>query len=471
MIALDLPQLFIDDIELILSGADLSLLRQMTILLDRLSYRQELAFDGDRNTSSHTAGDYRVWWGSLMYRDGMDDLVVKTYSASYGSANLKTYINGVEKATVAASSASTATIDISSGYTDGQILEIAVYTSGNATKTSTHWVTDIYATPVVVSSSWPTLLTFNGIYNSGRLNLLRDALQYLFDRVNAVPLGAQIGYVHSPSSHKVQSAILYNGSVARNVAGEVLKIVGSNTIFNTAEHYTVEINGATVYTSPTYTLGTTNNLTPAGIDLSAYTLGARQRMAIIAHITNASNQPAQGGGTNSRYSFSVIRSQADASGYAVATPPTDFAAAAAITDPTLDGRLNALVTMLNNIKARLDARPELWNRVRAVRRRPAHDDHENTKLARQYPHVITRRGDRLVIRGKGVSIGWGGITLKTKEGALDYDDYTFAHEQQAVSGEKYETQTIYLDSLPALYPGTPYYLFGGDIVYCSEYLI
>jgi hypothetical protein len=186
-------------------------------------------------------------------------------------------------------------------------------------------------------------------------------------------------------------------------------------------------------------------------------------------VTDSSNQN-KFATVNSRYMFNALRVECDViDGYPVATPPTAFVTNASIASTTLDTQLNAIITMLNAIDTRLDGVPQLWNRARAVRRSFAQDDRQLAKLKMRFPHRIVRRGDKLIVRGKGVSLGWGGIVLESGEAGLDYDKYKFAREETVIDGEHYDTAIVYYDALEALYPGQPLYIYGTDVVYAAEH--
>jgi hypothetical protein len=409
-----------------------------------------------------------MWWGSIIWRTGMTSLVITGAATSFGSTTLKVYVNGVLKATVTPSASWSTTISISTGYADGDFLSIDILTFGNTTDTSTFIITDAYLTPITVTSSWPGVPSFSGTYNATKLNQLIDACQNLWDRINAVPLPAGLGHVWAPATHKPETHTIYHGAIARNFSNDVLRIYGSVLINNTAEYYTVALNGSIVYTSPTYAAGTTNTIAVSQA-LTAYTIGARVQVAIKAVVTDSSNQDVNAT-VNSRYTLNAIRTEADSSGYPVASPPTEFATNTSIASTTIDSRLNAIATMLTNVNTRLNALPELWNRARAVRRRFAIDDQQNVKLQRRYVHRLVRRGDKLVVRGKGIRIGWGGYAVENSEGGDPYSVYKFAHEESLVDGEHYQTATVYLDSLEGLFPGSPYYIAGYDAVGAFEYI-
>jgi hypothetical protein len=469
MPVLSLPAFFVDDVNTPISAADLNMHRDAAIQLDGLSQRVVGCFDGAApSAASHAAGDYRVWWGALRFQTGMTTLTLLGTSANFGSATLKAYLDGsgTASATITPSASWSQNITLS-GRADGDIIPIEVRTSGNATKTSKHLVTDVYGTPIVVASSWPGVPSFAGTYNAARLNQLTNACQNLWDRITAVPQTPTVALLYADATHKIGTITLYHGAVGRYQSNDILRVWGYVICNNTAETYTIYVNGVAAYTSATLTVGNTYQIYVA-IALT-HTLGTRVEVQIDATVSDASNQnPYQT--QNSHYSFLVLASAADGFGYSAQTPSAAFVGNTSISDTTLNSRLNTIASMLSAVDARLSARPELWNRARASRRLYAQDAHEQAKLKRRYPLYAVRRGDRLVVRGKGVVLGYGATTVPTKDELLDYYNYTFASEQTVVPDDALSTQTIYLDQFAGLFPGTPYALFGTDLVYASEYL-
>jgi hypothetical protein len=469
----DLPPAFVNNINLPISSTALNQLLVAAMQLDGWSYRKAALFDGQNmGYGAHPAGDHRIWWGAVRWRTGMTTLTLTGYAASFGSATIKVYLNGsgTAAATNTPSASCSGTVRIASGYSDGDIILIELRTFGNTTKTSLYTVRDIYTSPVVVSSSWPGVPTFAGTYDSTRLNQLINACQNLYDRIAAVPIPATMGHFWASATHKVDTVVLYLGSVCRFISNDILRVIGQSTIFNDAEHLEIFLNGALVHTSSTWGINTTNSIY-VPISLASVTLGARADVEIHAVVTDATTNAALFANgemeLNSRYSLLVLRSEADGSGYAAATPPTEFAGDTSISAATLNSRLNAIATILNNVKTRLDANSVLWDRARAVRRRYAQDEHEYTKLGQVYTPIFQRFGDTLVVRGKNVSIGWAARIIDPQDDAWREYKYHYAQSQSVISGDKVDTQIVSLDAFPGLVQGAVYSL-SGDIHYASE---
>jgi hypothetical protein len=97
------------------------------------------------------------------------------------------------------------------------------------------------------------------------------------------------------------------------------------------------------------------------------------------------------------------------------------------------------------------------------------DQEQNTKLLSEYQPRIVRFGDRIIVRGKNVAIGWGAKIID--EGNDPWLQYTFKYDktQTIISGDKVDTQTFQLGQVTGLFPSQPYYLTG-DVIYAAEYL-
>lgn len=482
--SLDLPGPFIDDKDIPHSSADFNQIRAACIDLDGYTAGRRMPVfasgapqrDGDA-AIKHSAGDYRIWWGAFRWTTGMDTLTVEGETADY---NLLVYLDASLEATITGGSTFSEDIDISAGFTDGQIVTVNIFTSGNPDNdprdptdyTSLFRIDDIYAHPIEVASTWPGVPTFSGTFNAARFNQLLDAATYIWDRVRAVPIVPFISTIYTLATHRQETLQMFDGSVGRYAANEVFRVVGTLNCRTNAEHYEIEYGGTT-YTSATYTAG--QNVAISHPFALTQTLGTRIPVYIRAvveddfYIDNA--------GIFSTYSFTVMRSEADGDGYATATPPSVWTAGESIAVGALNSRLNALATMLDDAKARLDATPELWNRARAARRPFAKDETQHTRNYKRHAMLFQRQGGVLIVRGKGIKIGYGAITVKPPAvkgeqlEPVNWSDFSFAFEQSVGSeGDTVQTHTVMLDSLPGLRPTMLYYVFGPSIEFAAEYV-
>ena len=136
MAVLDLPAIWVSDVNVPLSAADLNLLRDMAIMLDGLCYRRMNVtnssgpqFDGDA-ADWHSAGDYRQSWWGLRFTTGMTTLTILGACAT----QIDIYLNGALNTTQATSASFTKNITLS-GYTNGDIILIEIKTNGNPSST------------------------------------------------------------------------------------------------------------------------------------------------------------------------------------------------------------------------------------------------------------------------------------------------------------------------------------------------
>lgn len=474
---LSLPGLFVDDVDVPLSAADLNQVRDACVLLDGLTFRRLTATcsSGAQTRGDaadwHSRGDYRQsWWGGF-FRSGVTTLTIEGVS----DVQLDLYLNGVFNSSQAAAPAGFTKNITLTGLSDGDAVLLEVRTNGNSSTTAGYStlqrIDDVYMSPVVVASAWGGVPTFAGTYNAARLNQLLDAAQYIWERVIAVPIIPVVGGQLVQASHRQETIRLFDGSIGRYASNEVLRVYGTLNCRTNAEHYEIDY-GATTYTSATYTAG--QDIAIAHAFTLTHTLGTRTPVRIRAVVED--NTYRDYPSVFSSYTLLAVRSEADSAGYATQTPPVAFVADTSLSDTTLNSRLNALATMLSTAKARLDARPELWNRLRLMRRVYAKDDAQVERNARVYAGSFVRQGDRLVVRGKGVKVAYGARSLKPPEKEnepINYSDFTWAVEQSIGQQEDtVQTSIVYLDSLDGLELGMRYFLFGaGALEVGLEYLI
>lgn len=458
-----------------LAAHELNVLRGNAIVLDQLSQRIEAAFDstgayGDQvSYNLHPLGDFLLWRGGLRWRTGHTTLTLEGTAASFGSTDLLITVNGVLKDTVAAATNWSSSFSIAAGYANGDILDIRVTTSGNASKTSAFHVEDVYATPVTnLGVAWPgSFATFAGTYTAADLQELSTAQEYLFNVIAATPFLPHLAHVWRNGTHKPQSYTLWNGSVEYRAVGDTIRIAG-NVTFNTTESnllaFVISPGGSYTATivDGTGLIGTSATFDEVLAFPGGTSVGDYARVHLIDEcVIQAPPWP-----HNNLYNLLVLRTEP---AIATASPPAVSAANTSVTATTVNSRLNAIATMLNTIKTRVDASTS-FTRTRAMRYKYAVDDHQAAKFARTYPQTFVRRGARLIVKGKNVVLAFGPITFEQDEdGATDYAKFKYMFEQTLIGGETEETQRVYLDSIKGLFPGTTYYLIG-EIVYAAEFL-
>ncbi len=134
----------------------------------------------------------------------------------------------------------------------------------------------------------------------------------------------------------------------------------------------------------------------------------------------------------------------------------------------LKSRLNAIAYRLSLTKTLIDNNPLVFQRSYIVR--PGfHTRTEDwgflfkTNLMR----FEKRRGARLFVRGKGVSVLYGPITV---DATKEEFDYKFQYEKEIIPGDKMMSTYIYLDTMDGLFMGMPYYVRGNILYYAAETL-
>jgi hypothetical protein len=126
--------------------------------------------------------------------------------------------------------------------------------------------------------------------------------------------------------------------------------------------------------------------------------------------------------------------------------------------------------MLSAIKTRIDANSFMWNRARAFRRRFGDVNQEQDgKLRLQHTPIAQRFGERLLVRGKDVQIGWGARIIEAVEDDWKQYKYKYDKTETLISGDKIDTVIYQLDQLAGLFPSQLYALTG-DVEYACSFL-
>jgi hypothetical protein len=462
----------------IISADTVNRWRNAAIELDQLSYRTFNGFMSSPKyiTATPTRADkdaypdatkstdtYRLWRGSIAYRPGMTDLVFEGALTKKKSESLHFYVNGTDKGNVSTNGGFSFTVDISTGYTSGQVLELQVNRVGKTSNTDSdanggnptnYKILDVYAGPITGFSSWPGVPTFTTSYSAAQGQQISSACTWLRDRIYAHNMPASIGYFWVPSTHKPETYDMWRGGVLRANADDIFRIIGDCTIYTSAEVVKVYLDGALMETYPSsgvMTRETTHTL-DFSIDLSSLTVGTRGELVIQVICTSPSvDDDGNPVTTDSVYNFTQLSTEA-ATQYPVASAPTALVAGATVTQTTLTSTLNSICTILSAIKSRIDANPNVWNRMYAMRRRPGADTHETNKWRNTYVHEIERRkGTTLFVSGKGSELDWGGIKNTDPDNPYKYE---FNQKETLTPDDSYETALTYLTTIVDLQPGT-----------------
>lgn len=485
--------LFVDDVGMVLSNADLVALRNNVAMVDSLSYRRMPCFDSSSanftNTPSfyHGSGDdwsrWRVWKGAVRWQTGVTSLNVNGYAkrATGGSETLTIYANGVSQAVItpSATGATFSSVTGFTGYTDGQIVTIEIRITGGSQNGSGRYIIHgIFASPIDYTGfAWPSAPTFAGTYSATLLNQLVSACNWLYNRMAAVPMVAGLAQMHQLGPFNLAGNItasgapLYYGAILRGYTEDTLTI--SFYLVNQScpgTRYLVYLNGALMATGPTHGPGSFSDV--AVIPLTSISVGSKAEVSIFAQVTAEHADRSQW--KFNYWSIALVRSQPDygsGSNYPFASLVAAPSGESTITTATLNTFLNSLSTALNNAKSRIDTNSVIWARSYAMRQWYGAGDLASNAEDEQHrarPRLV-RLSDRLLLRGKSVKVGYGAITVPMTDKGLGFNQYTHANEETAIDSETEATKVVYLDSYKGLFPGSAYYLTGA-CTYAAELL-
>lgn len=473
------------------SATDFNTLRSAAGLIDHWTYQRVPAFDSttgvDTNTPGYfsTATPLRIWWGAVRFMSTCTTLTVEMKGALTGSESIKVYWNGTDvsgSGTLAMTltppgsfGAFSGTYTLPGGLTDGAVYQVEIRIEGAHTAAATYQVQDVYLSPIS-KSGWVAAPTFTtSTVNAANLNALAFSLQWLYERIHMVPMVPHLGLFYNlgpfkdPSSGDPQHTDrpLFYGSVGKYYSNAILRIGGTIiSATTTGWNFKVYLNGTLAYTSSTYGIGTQNIYVP--LALTSYTLGTRVAVAILASATN-------GGTANplrfTHWSFGIIRAEEDGSGWPYASLPAKFVGPATGTSTwsTVVTNLGSLSTIANNAKSRIDARPELWARSRALRRHYTRNAvTEGLLVSRARPHIPARVGSELYIKGTNTEVQWGVLNAPTID--ANYNGWeTWGWSQKQQVNDSATGALVYLDDLPGLDMGSAYTIWN-DPLYAAEYL-
>lgn len=480
--AFETPPTFVDNVDMVLGEAAMDTLTDNTMLLDELSFRGPDVTNSSAGKDTSTPGYYVGTGGEVIYRGsfqkqtGMTTLTIEGWAQKGASESFQLLLNGALMQTLAVPNGTTFTLSCSlSGLSVGDVGEVVVQISGSgyggSGVSTKYMIYNDYVSPVTVGAVWTAPSTFAGTYNATLSNGLSNAQIYLAQALNAIPrvaFPAQY-YVHG-SSVTGDVYPLWYGAVERANGNNTLNIrIMPMIMANQAEYYRVKVNGSIVYTGATMSAGQTRD-DYLSIDLSSFSAGTRLE-AIIETVVTTGPAAGPSGDRNSRYHLWAVRMSNSAPG--VASAPADFTAGELISATTVNTRLNAMVSTLTAIKARLDANPRIFGRVPLMRRMYGRSDGQYAVFgpANTYAQRFTRVGARLVVRGKGVKVAWGAMSTKSDKTTTNVYMVDFAHSLNLTDGDQYQTKTIWLDALTGLRRGQAYSIIGTDVVYAAEYLL
>lgn len=470
---------FTDNVGQLVSREDFTVVRDNVAYIEALSYRSPMpGFPSSGGVETGTPGSYNsnssdpIWFGNLRFQSGLTTLTIEGTAVGYGSALIKVYVDNVLRMTITPGATWSGTWAMS-GFIDGQVMDLEVRlttASGTVSTTAKVVVEAIYATPIVYSPTWPATPTFTTAWTAAQLNQLQNAIIWVLNRMNAVPIRPDLavlfglGPFFDSSQDPWSRRPVYYGAVGRWFSNSQFRLAGH--VYNGSSpglRMEIEFNGTIVYTSPNLAIGTT--LLQVVLPLTSYTIGANIQVAVFGNCTSQGPGPYQ----FSRWTMNAVRSEVDGSAIystLTATPAADTSLAVA----TLAAYLNNLSTTVLAAYNRVIATTTVFNRVWAVRRWfSKSNEWKDSGRKRGRPRFV-RTGDRLIVRGKGLSVNWGPMKVENTDRGLDFDGGTWAYSQNVIDTETIETKIVYLESMAGLDIGVPYFIMG-DCSWAEERIL
>ena len=454
---------FSDNIGQMLSSEDLSLLRGNALYAEMLSYRTMPGFASSGSVDTRTPnyypndGTYPLGFGNLQFRTGMTTLTVTGTSANPGSMTFQVLVDGNLRITISPVANWSGTWTFA-GYADGQVMEIqiqAVYSAGGAPANASFVITSVYGSPISFGLAWPGTPTFTTAWTAALLNQLCDAASWVYNRAAATPIRPDLSILYGLGPYSGNNQPLYYATVGRHFSNSQFAFSGQ-VANDSSPGLVLQIyfDGVLVYTGPNLAIGTTDIFFT--LSLAAYSVGQLITVAVFLNNTTAAVRTSW---SYCRYIIRACRSQVDTSAIYASIPATP-ADGIAVSVATVAAYLNSLSSTVLAAYNRIQATPAVFNRSWAVRRFfSKFNNFSDTGQVRGRPRFI-RNGHRLTVRGKGLSIAWGPISVPTNVRGLEFDDYTMLNNQAITGGDTIQTQTIYLDTLPGLAYGIPYFVLG-----------
>ena len=452
-----------------LSYSDVNLARNNALALDAATLIGRRAFtDQISYLAASSFNPSPLFRGGFQFRTGLTTLTIVIVATIPGSTHTaRVYVNNAgSPTTTQALTTGTNTINVTIsglGFQDGWVIDVDIDVQRTSGAIGAYEVRDAYVSPYSATpfSAWPGVPTFGAI-SAANLNQLGSALEHLRQRVWYMPYPAPVGILWRPlHAHGPSTRQLWRGSIARsNGANRLDMTIGYLNTNTPAEKMHLYINGSLVASTPTISTGNVGAYT-FSVDLSGYGNETVLQLELVQEvITELATVGQVGTRWSLRWGETIIASPT------YATPPATSTVRESLTFTALQSRLNAIGTILSTVKSRIDAAPDLFNRVRLFRMMPVLDD---TQRAYFRPQMVTRSlrwRDVLVVKGKGVKLHWGQLrTTKTDTAIWEWET---TRSQELVGGESVEVKQIHLDMLPGLMPGTFYSATGDDVRFIGE---
>ena len=472
--------LFYPSASQVLLASDLNQVREAARLIDAWSYRNEAALDSTSSLDTGVPGymptstPLRIFWSAVRFVTGCTTLTIEGHGSMTGSEVLRVYINGTD-VTTSGTLLGTITLPgvygaFSQGFavsgTDGDVITVELVIVGAHLSTAIYTIDDVYLSPIT-KSGWlaaPSFAAVADATDATKLNQLTFSLQWMYERLRMVPMPARQALFYNLGPFKTGDAQhvnrpMYHGSVGKYYSNNYLRIkMYVISTITTGWNFSVLLNGVFVYISSIYGIGA--QAIDQSLSLASYTIGTRVRIAILATCTNQGTVSAI---RFTRWSNGVMHAVADSGGWPYATLPAEFSKPNTLTNAnTLRAALASLSTIVNDAKTRIDGRPELWARSRAVRRHfTRNGETEGLLIARARHSFWQRTGSELFVKGSDIKVAYGPVSVDVDSESNGWEKYRHLKEEDV--GDAQAGISVYLDDLEALDYGMAYRLLGNPI--------
>lgn len=425
-----------------------------------------------------------LWKGGFHYRLGLTTARFVVYGkeiSGSGDNDIVFYLNGVERGRIDANIGGRnvggfQTVELpiySYGYTDFDIITVEVVIIKRGTgdpMLGTYYIFDAFVYPLsaVAISAYGGVPTFGSV-NATNLTQLSNSIDAIAERVSLVPNPINTNVVKwmGTSNPRYPTVKYFKVSPTNN-----------NQLFKTSIYYMcrqtsakirVTINSINFDFGP-YTYG--QNVTiPVSINLISNGMSYDQNYlgAISEVVLTPAPGTADGSFVFSRISIGPM--YLESTGFSLLTTPTQFTMLESLSFSTLQTRLNALSAVVDEAYTRMNG-TLVYNRAQMFRGRFALDAGQEQQWDTTLVPSIYRQGDVIWVKGQGLKIGYGPVTIKVKADSKPNDtwEYEYLYEEDLLDGDKISQGYFYLDQFKGLYPGMIYYIFGKEIIYAAEHL-
>lgn len=420
-----------------------------------------------------------VWRGGFQYRPGLTTARFRYYSKTNpgsGNGHFFIYFNTTLVYSATCNQGGLITVDIAingMGYTDQEIVSVYIVQRNDTGDTGDVFFNDVYVLDAyvfpmasVVTTSWPGLPSF-GSLSASNLNQLVSAENWLVTRIKLIPNTLSMSmFKWQGTDNPVGGSGTYFTMRATNgnthLYGQVYYVCNVDV-----GYIRVETGGITWDYGP-YVKGSAQMVE---IDVDLIAAGLLIDTDYLSQVKELIDTPDSGPAKlrkNSRMTYRRLFMGAPTHSIPAGAPTRDMLES--LTFSTLQSNLNTISTQLATVKATIDANPLVFNRGQMFRNRMVRNTEEMEYWEKEQIGCMIRQGSLLWVKGQGLKIAYGAITIKITADDEKWD-YSFEHEAELTPADEVRQQYFFLDSFPGLYPGQNYWIIGKDIHYAAEHLI